>query len=414
MRAKITKRLVEGLKPRAKVYSVWDTELPGFMLRVQPSGVMAWFLDYRNQVGNRLMYRIGGYPGLQPEGARLLATEAAGKVAGRVDIQAEKKAARVEAERAKVSTLGAFIAGRYEPWALAHLKCGDVAVRRLRADFAAWLDEPLGAFNSWRMESWRRDRLKAGTEAATINRQLVTLKAALAKAVAWGVISTHPLAGLKPLKVDDDERTRFLTPDEESRLRAALAKRESELRAARDRGNAWRAERGKTLRPARSAQFVDHLTPLVLLALNTGLRRGELFALRWSDVDLEHAMLTVRSAASKSGDSRRIPLNTEAASVLKGWKKQAENPDAEALVFPGEGGKRLDNINKSWRTAVKLARVSGFRFHDLRHTFASKLVQKGVDLNTVRALLGHADLTMTLRYSHLAPDNLAAAVAKIG
>jgi integrase len=414
MRAKITKRLVEGLKPRAKMYAVRDTELPGFMLRVRPSGRMTWFFDYRNEAGRRLKYKIGGYPGLQPEGARQLAKEAAGKVAARVDVQAVRQAARAEAEREKVSTLVAFIEHRYGPWALAHLRRGDAAAARLKADFAKWLDEPLTTFNPWRLKSWRRDRLKEGIKPNTLNRQIDTLRAALRKGVEWGVIDTHPLAGLKRLKVDDDERVRFLTPAEETRLREALVKRETRLRDARDRFNAWRAERHRATLPARAEEFVDRLRPLVFVALNTGLRRGELFLLRWSDIDLDHSMLTVRSAAAKSGDSRRVPLNTEALGVLKGWKKQTKPHSSEALVFPGDGGARLTNVNKSWQTLRKLAKLVDFRFHDLRHTFASKLVQRGVDLNTVRALMGHADLKMTLRYSHLAPDNLAAAVAKLG
>jgi integrase len=350
---------------------------------------------------------------LQPEGARRLAQTQAGKIASGVDVQADKKAARVEAERAKISTFGAFIAERYEPWALAHLRRGDVAVARLKADFPKWHDEPLASFNTWRIESWRNGRIKEGIKPVTLNRQIDTLRAALRKAVDWNVIAVHPLQGLKRLKVDDDERVRFLSPAEENRLRDALTRREANLRAARDRFNAWREKRHKATLPARSAGFVDHLQPLVLLALNTGLRRGEIFSLRWSDIDLGGAMLTVRAAAAKSGDSRRVPLNDEAATVLAAWRKQSDDRAREALVFPGEAGARLTNITKAWATVTTLAKLTDFRFHDLRHTFASKLVQRSVDLNTVRALMGHADIAMTLRYGHLAPGNLAAAVAKL-
>jgi integrase len=414
MRAKITKRLVESLEPAKKLYAVRDTELAGFMLRVSPSGRRTWLFDYRNEAGRRLSYKLGNYPGLQPEGARLLAQEAAGKVASRIDVQAEKKTARVEADRAKVATLGAFIEHRYGPWAVTHLRRGDIAVARLKADFPKWQDDPLSTLNAWKLESWRRDRLKAGTKPVTLNRQLDTLRAALKKAVEWGVITVHPLAGLKRLKVDDDERVRFLSAAEENRLRDALVKRETNLRDARDRFNEWREKRHKAVLPSRRDAFVDHVRPLVILALNTGLRRGEMFALRWSDISFESAMLTVRAAASKSGDSRRVPLNTEAAGVLAAWRKQSTDRAADALVFPGEGGRKLTKVNKAWDTVCTLAKVTDFRLHDCRHHFASRLVQKGVDLNTVRALLGHADLTMTLRYSHLAPDNLSAAVAKLG
>src|SRR6516225_30859 len=106
MQGKLTQRLVDSLKPAEKVYIVRDTDLTGFILRVQPTGHMAWYLDYRNAAGRRRSYRLGAYPGLKPEGARRLCAETAGKVAGRTDVQAEKQTAREEAERTKVSTLG--------------------------------------------------------------------------------------------------------------------------------------------------------------------------------------------------------------------------------------------------------------------------------------------------------------------
>jgi len=413
MKAKITQRLVDTLKPQAMPYAVRDTELKGFMLRVRSNGGMTWFLDYRNAAGRRLTYKIGRHPGLKAEGARRSAEAAAGKVADRIDVQAEAQTARIEGERAKVSTLGAFIKDRYEPWALQHLRRGDVAVARLRADFKKWLDEPLSSFNSWRIESWRRDRIKEKTKPVTVNRQLDTLRACLRKAVEWGVIDKHPMQGVKRLKVDGDERVRYLTADEEARLRAALAKRDTAKRERRERFNEWREARNRGALPPKPAGYVDHMHPLVLVALNTGLRRGELFSLRWSDIDLDGAMLTVRAAAAKSGDSRRVPLNAEAQAVLRAWNKQAKPKNVESFVFPGADGERLTNCNKAWAAIVKSAKLINFRLHDLRHSFASKLVQAGVDLNTVRELMGHADISMTLRYGHLAPENLKAAVAKL-
>jgi integrase len=413
MRAKLTQRTVDSLRPRRNRFSVRDTEIKGFLIQVRPNGGMAWFYDYRNAAGHRLTFKLGGYPGLKPEGARRLAEETAGKVAAQIDVQAAKQTARKEAERAKVATLGAFVDKQYGPWALQHLRRGDTAVARLKADFPKWQDEPLSSFNSWRIESWRKDRLKDGVKPVSINRQLDTLRACLRKAVDWNVIAAHPMQGLKRLKVDDDERVRFLSPAEENRLRDALVARETNLRAARDRFNEHRAARHKAKLPARTAEFVEHVRPLVLLALNTGLRRGELFSLKWADIAFEGEMLTVRAAAAKSGDSRRVPLNTEALGALKSWKKQSKAPQADAFVFPGADGERLTNINKAWTTLCKLAKVTNFRLHDCRHHFASRLVQKGVDLNTVRELLGHHDLKMTLRYSHLTPGNLSDAVAKL-
>jgi len=96
--------------------------------------------------------------------------------------------------------------------------------------------------------------------------------------------------------------------------------------------------------------------------------------------------------------------------ILVNWKQQTSSI---GFVFPSKDGTRLDNVKKSWDGLLTLAKIEGFRWHDLRHTFASKLVMAGVPLNTVRELLGHSDLAMTLRYAHLAPDSKAAAVELI-
>ncbi|HKF95733.1 MAG TPA: tyrosine-type recombinase/integrase, partial [Gammaproteobacteria bacterium] len=110
------------------------------------------------------------------------------------------------------------------------------------------------------------------------------------------------------------------------------------------------------------------------------------------------------------GQTRHIPLNAEALNVLRQWRNQTK---AEGLVFPGKHGNRLDNVRKSWASVLDAAYITGFRWHDLRHDFASKLVMAGVPLNTVRDLLGHADLATTLRYAHLAPDHRAQAVGML-
>ena len=143
--------------------------------------------------------------------------------------------------------------------------------------------------------------------------------------------------------------------------------------------------------------------------MNTGLRRGELFNLRWCDVDFDHRNLTVAGSYSKTGKTRHIPLNDEAFEVLQQWGSQTgQKPE---LVFAGKSGSRLTDIKKSWSKLLQDAGIENFRWHDLRHHFASKLVMASVDLNTVRELLGHSSLDMTLRYAHLAPEHKAAAVA---
>jgi integrase len=151
---------------------------------------------------------------------------------------------------------------------------------------------------------------------------------------------------------------------------------------------------------------------MAMLALNTGMRRGEIFQLRWRDVDTNGSMITVRGNNAKNGQTRRIPLNDEALGTLRAWRVDLGNPHDDALVFPGRQG-CLTRIDTAWRALISAAKIDDFRFHDCRHDFASRLVMAGEPLNTVRELLGHASLEMTMRYAHLAPQHLHAAVAKL-
>jgi len=234
---------------------------------------------------------------------------------------------------------------------------------------------------------------------------LAALRAALSKAIDWKLLDVNPLLGLKNKTIESRKIIRYLIPAEEARLRSALAERDQRGVNARASGNAWRAERKKALlQVIPESGYCDHLTPVVLLAINTGLRRAELLSLTWNDIDFNAKIITVRAEQAKSGRQRHVPLNSEAKTVLTNWREQCS--DTSNVFQPND-------IKSSWVNLLDQAKIRSFRFHDLRHHFASRLVTKGVDLNTVRELLGHADIKMTLRYAHLAPDHLAAAVAKL-
>ncbi len=140
---------------------------------------------------------------------------------------------------------------------------------------------------------------------------------------------------------------------------------------------------------------------MVILSLNTGIRRGSLFSMEWPDVDFKNEVLTLRATATKSGKTYHVPLNRSAFDALKKWKSQSRE-DRLVFVSPKNKG-RFDNCNTSWEEVLRMAEIEDFRWHDMRHSFASNLVMAGVDLNTVRELMGHADLKMTLKYAHLAP-----------
>jgi len=408
MKKKLTQVTVRALKPTAKPFEVVDTEIKGFLLRVQPSGAMTYYLSYRNKEHKRSRYKIGSSGNLSPVQARDIAERLAGKVANNEDIQADRKIIRKDAQKDKLRTLDGFINGRYKDWVVTHRKTGEKTINTIKRNFNQFYSRPLSEINNWIIEKWRSDRKRAGIAASTINRDLAALKSALSKAVEWNVIDEHPLAKLKPLKVDTKVNIRYLSEDEEIRFRKTLIERDNKIIEDRESGNKWLKERGRSLRPdMKEYIYGDHLTPMSLLTLNTGLRRGEMFDLKWSDINLKSKILTIQGETAKSGETRHIPLNQEAKEVLVQWKKQTSN---DGLVFPSKEGKRFHTIKSSWKNLLKSAKIIDFRWHDLRHDFASKLVMAGVPLNTVRELLGHADLSTTLRYAHLAPDHKAEAV----
>jgi integrase len=419
MRAKLNQRTVASLDPSSTPYDVRDTSLSGFLLRVQPrsikspGGRKAWFYQYRTPQGRQTRIKLGDFPGLSADGARSIALERANEVGKGIDLVARKRAVRAEAVRAGQQTLRVFLDDRFEPWAKTHMKSADFQLARIRSDFAAWLDRPMSDLNEFAIEGMRQRWKKAGMQPRSINRDIQRLQSVLSRATEWGVLARHPFAGLKALKTDRVGRVRFLNEAEESALRTALAAREERLRQARAKFNEWRITRHMKPLPQRDGDFLDHLRPLVIVALNTGLRRGELLGLTWEAVNIQGKLLTVTASTSKSGHTRRIPLNREALETFETWKARQGRVGAQALVFPGPGGERMKRIDTSWASLMKAAGLKNFRLHDCRHHFASRLVQAGVDLYTVKELLGHSEIAMTERYSHLAPDNLRCAVERL-
>lgn len=405
-REPLTKKAVDAAKATGKLYRLRDATVPGLLLRVNATGKRTWAVTW----GRGQERIIGTYPVMTLEAARDAARAELGEVAEHGAPLAVIEANKPPSERP--TTLGDFITVHYAPWAKAHQKAGQATVDALKACFGDLYGRPLGEVAGRDVDQFKTRRLKAGIKPATVNRDLDRIRSVFSRAVEWEFLTDHPLKAVKRAKGADNSRVRYLKPAEEKRLREALAEREAERRASRDRHNAWHSERGSVGHPQwHKDAFTDHLMPLVLVAMNTGLRRGELFGLSWSDVNFPGKLLTVTAGNAKSRKARHVPLNHEAIDVLKRWRKHT---DGEGLVFPGVGGGRMTNVNKSWDGLVTDAKLTDFRFHDLRHDFASKLVMAGVDLNTVRELLGHADIAMTLRYSHLAPDKLADAVSKLG
>lgn len=402
MKAKLTQSLLNGLATTGATYEVHDTTITGLFVRVTANGHKAYVIRWARGK-KKTLGRVG-----------IVTLDRARKEAIQYLAEANEHGEPLSVAQGRISgampTLERFLTDTFEPWAIEHHRDATNGNRAIRHSFEDLLTLPLNTIDTKRVELIRTAWLRAGRAPSTANRNITRLRGVLSRAVEWGVLDENPLK-VRKLKVDDRSRVRYLSTDEEAALREAMETRSGEMRDARDSANRWRMKRQKDLMAdLRDIRFVDHLEPLVLLSINTGVRRGEAFNLTWADVDLKNKLITVEGDTSKSGQTRHIPLNREALETLTKWREQGA---PKGFVFPGQNGSRLDNVKKSWAGLLKLAKVERFRWHDLRHTFASKLVMAGVPLNTVRDLMGHSDIKMTLRYAHLAPGTKAAAVELI-
>lgn len=226
----------------------------------------------------------------------------------------------------------------------------------------------------------KRGRNKHGNPyaKATIKHQLVLLKRLFNVAIKWDLFDGKNPVSQVTLPKLDNQKTEFLTEEELQRLQETL--------------DTW---------PIRES--VD----FIRFALFSGLRRGELFKLTWDDVDFDRSTVTLRG--TKGGKTTTVPINEEALEVLR-------NLDIKStFVFPGEDGQQRKDFKGPWLKIRQAAGLpQGFRFHGLRHHFASTLVSNGVDLYTVGKLLSHKNSSTTQRYAHLGDESLRKAMAKAG
>jgi integrase len=338
MKAVIGNALLSQLKPQSKEIDIWDTKLTGFILRVKPNGKMIYRCEYAR--GKRIT--IGSVGVLTPMQARDRAKEIlADAVRG---VEPKKK-------NTTFNTLKIFIENEYYQWVKTHKKRGDETIIRIKKHFFNMFGaKQLSEITPILVEKWRSKRLGDGIKPVTLNRDIATIKGALSKAVEWGFIDSSPLAKLKPLKVDAISKVRFLDKAEESRLREVIDVREQKLRISRESSNEWRQKRNYELKPSFiNLSFVDYMKPMILLSINTGLRRGELLNLAWENINLSLGTLTIIGEHAKSGKTRHVPLNQEALNTLKNWLEQSGIKTG--LVFRNKDGNGLtDKEGMGWNS----------------------------------------------------------------
>jgi integrase len=208
---------------------------------------------------------------------------------------------------------------------------------------------------------------------ATINRELGCLRTLLNKAVDWGKLEVNPMARVRRLK-EPPPRERFLTQEEARRLVDGAGPR---------------------------------LKPIVVVALGTGMRRGEILALKWADLDFVRGLISIMM--SKSGKPRKVPMNGVVAEALSAVPRRGE-----FVFMNGEPGQSITTIKSAFGAACAAAKITGFRIHDLRHTFASRALEAGADLVSVSKILGHSSIAMTAKYLHASGEGQRRAAELMG
>jgi integrase len=380
MRTKFSKKFIEAIEPSQKDQLFWDTEVPGFGVKVTPKGKRAYFIYYRNRSGQQRRPKIGDHGSITLDEARKIAQQQLALVASGTDISAQRQVER------SVGTV-AELADRYlSEYAEAHKKRS--SIKTDRANIENHVLPILGAMAVSDVTRQDIDRLKLavrdGQTARKLpakprgrrivrggegiaNRVIALTSKMFACAQEWGLRADNPAQGIR--KFREHRKDRFLSSDEVGRLLTAL-------------------------REARQQQTESlPATVAIRILLLTGMRCGEVLNLKWKEVDETNACF--RLPDSKTG-SRIIPYSRDVADDIG----LLERSGPEELVFEGrEKGSPL-SLRRPWYRIRELANIDDTaNLHSLRHTFASWSVMNGLSLTQVGALLGHKSSQTTLRYA---------------
>ena len=375
---KLTKSAVERLSPTDADYVVWDANLPGFGVRVKPSGVKSYVVQYRNrQTGASRRKTIGQHGPLLTfhqahERARITLADA---LKGNDPI-ADDRAIRT------APTMNDLATDYLEQHAIPKKRPRSVVNDRSMIDriiLPRLGSKKVSAVRSRDIHALHVSMKEMPHQA---NRVLALASKMFSLAMNWGWRSDNPVRGIE--RYHEERRERWLSDDELSRLLSALSAHPNQ-------------------RAANAVRF----------QLLTGARIGEVLAMRWSDVDLTRGVWIKPSHHTKQKRTEHLPLSAPALALLSAMREQGDASDR--FLFPGDApDKPLQGIRKFWRRITEQVGLEDYRLHDNRHTHASHLVSSGLSLEIVGRLLGHTNPLTTKRYAHLADDPLRAAAERFG
>jgi integrase len=348
-----------------------DSACKGLFLEVRKSGGRTFYLRYTNNRGRQQQYRIGDATVISLVQARQLAQQLKGKVLLGEDPKETRKTER------HTPTFAEFIEQQYLPHVKAYKKSWETDVSLLKNHllprFGKRFMDEITRQDVVKMHS---DRKASGAAAGSANRLLIMMRYIFNLALRWEVsgITANPTKNV-PLMPENNKKERYLSEDEARRLYQAVCKSENGM--------------------------LHYIVPMLIL---TGARKREVLDARWEDFDFERRLW--RIPTTKLGKPRYVPLSDGVMSLLSTMPR---NLKSDYVFANSATNKPFVSIFCAWNTARKRAGLSDVRMHDLRHSFASLLINSGRSLYEVQKLLGHTQVKTTQRYAHLAPETLLAA-----
>ena len=354
-----------------KKIELFDAASKGLSLEVRATGGRTYYRRYRDSRGRIRQVKLGDERDLSLADARTLSDKVGRQVAMGEDPLEQKQIART------VPTFADFIADQYMPYIKSYKRSWDTDVSLLK-------NHLLPRFGKRYMDEITRqdivkmhaDRKASGAAAGSANRLLIMMRYIYNLTLRWEVpgIKSNPCKGI-PLLEENNKLERYLSVEEAQRLYEAVCKSENTM--------------------------LKYIVPMLIL---TGARKREVLDAKWSDFDLSrHAW---RIPITKSGKARHVPLSDGALTLLATMPRKS---DCEWAFANPETGKPYVSIFYAWNTARKSIGLSDVRMHDLRHSFASLLINSGRTLYEVQHILGHTQVKTTQRYAHLSQDTLLAA-----
>jgi len=351
--AKIISKKSGGISELAKAKSKtrYNFGFGAIYQRKTKKGKIRWYLDYRDRNGKRIQKVVTHAASVEDATIELK----------NIVLNEHYRRCGIENKRKEIgfSAFAQIYLQDYIMIARRNFQSDNYRLKKLREFFK---DVELREISPLMIEKFRKSRLNAGNTKSTCNRYMALLKRMFNLAIDEGYLENNPVKKIK-FYPENPARERVLTVKEERRLMKASS---------------------------------EHLKSVLIVALNSGMRASEILSLQWNQVDF--GAKKIRVEKTKSGKTRFININTP---LLEELLKLRERNGQSPFVFPNsETGRPLNSVKKAFKGACRRAGIKGLRLHDLRHTFASRLIERGVDIETLRSLLGHYSILITQRYTH--------------